>query len=486
MGFFLKQVPVFLIFCAGSFTSAAQPGTGPFSENAVGPVLRGNDSSGISYTAFFIRAIFITGNKKTKDNIILRELVFKKEARYSLQDLVNRFEVSKNFLMNTALFHDVIISLKGFEGDAIDILVEVSERWYIFPLPYLKPADRNLNQWLFEQNAKLNRTHYGGKIVYNNITGRNDKLRMWLVTGYTRQASFSYDRPFIDNKMRWGMKIAASAGKTREVNYRTLYNKQQFLKDDNRFLYHFSKAGFEFTYRKAIRTRHRFGFNFITETIKDTIVALNPVYFPRDRKGIGYPEFYYVWQYSDLDYNPYPVKGYAAEFSLYKKGVNRKINLWQLSARASANWPLNKKSFINLRSFAALKLPFKQPFFNQQLLGYNDAFIQGYEYYVIDGVAGAYLKASLVREIFKWNIGLGANKLAVNKRVPFRFYGKIFGNAGYVHHPEAQQNLLSNRMLGSAGIGLDIVTFYDFVLKLEWSFNQLGQNGLFLHRRATF
>jgi len=472
----------FVILNVASIHGQSHPGLDP-----------GDNSSHISdsanapgSTVFTVRQIIITGNKKTKEAIILRELLFNKGEKYTLQNLVTKFEQSKSFLMNTALFHEVVISLKGFSGSDIDVLVDVSERWYVFPLPYLKPVDRNLNQWLFEQNAKLSRTNHGVKIVHNNITGRNDKLRLWLITGYTKQASFNYERPFIDNKMRWGIKFSAATGKTREVNYQTLNNKQLFLKDNDNFLYHFLRAGFELTYRKAIRTRHRFGFNYTTEKIKDTVLALNSSYFPEGRNSIGYPEFYYTVQYFDLDYIPYPTKGHAFEVSLYKKGINQTINLWQLSAKTSVNWPLTPKTFLNARGFFAVKLPFKQPYTNQQMLGYNDAFMQGYEYYVIDGVAGAYVKASYTRELFKWNIGLRANKFATNKRIPFRFYGKVFGNAGYVYHPEPQQNLLPNRLLSSAGIGIDIVTFYDFVLKLEWSFNQLGQNGLFLHRRTTF
>ena len=68
--------------------------------------------------------------------------------------------------MNTALFHEVIVALKSFEGYKIDILVDVKERWYIFPVPYLKPVDRNLNQWIVEQKASLSRVNYGAKRFY--------------------------------------------------------------------------------------------------------------------------------------------------------------------------------------------------------------------------------------------------------------------------------------------------------------------------------
>jgi hypothetical protein len=41
-------------------------------------------------------------------------------------------------------------------------------------------------------------------------------------------------------------------------------------------------------------------------------------------------------------------------------------------------------------------------------------------------------------------------------------------------------------MLYSTGFGIDITTIYDFALKLDWSFNQLGQNGIFIHKKVIF
>jgi hypothetical protein len=105
--------------------------------------------------------------------------------------------------------------------------------------------------------------------------------------------------------------------------------------------------------------------------------------------------------------------------------------------------------------------------------------MQGFEYYVVDGAAGAYIKTSLNRQLFQFKI----NKPTT---IPFRVFAKIFGNAGYVYNPEPGENNLANRMLYSGGIGLDIFTMYDITFKLEWSFNSLGQNGLFLHRKSIF
>ena len=176
--------------------------------------------------------IVIEGNKKTKPSIILRELPFQAGQKYSLPDVVKKFERSRIQLMNTLLFHEVVVALKSFDGYDIDVLVRVKERWYVFPIPYFKPVDRNLNQWLFEQKASFDRVDYGAKLLYNNVTGRNDKLTAWLVNGYTRQFSFTYDRLYFDKKMRWGYIAGFAIGKNREVNYNSENNKQVFLKTD--------------------------------------------------------------------------------------------------------------------------------------------------------------------------------------------------------------------------------------------------------------
>src|SRR4030095_9366991 len=186
-----------------------------------------------SNNMFVVRDIVIVGNRKTRPEIILREIPFKTGESYLLPDLIKQFEEAKRRLMNTTLFHEAIIALKGMEGYNIDITVEVKERWYIFSIPYLKPVERNLNQWIVEQKASLDRVNYGVKLLYNNITGRNDKLRVWFIGGYTKQFTFNYDRLYIDKKMKWGMNMIFLLGKNREMNYMTIGDKQQFLKHND-------------------------------------------------------------------------------------------------------------------------------------------------------------------------------------------------------------------------------------------------------------
>jgi outer membrane protein assembly factor BamA len=425
--------------------------------------------------------IHLSGNKKTKEMIILREIPFRTGEAYTLEVLVKKFEQARKQLMNTALFSDVVVAAGNTDGEKIDVIVELKERWYLFPLPYFKPVDRNINQWLFEENASLDRVNYGAKITYNNVTGRNDKFKLWLVSGYTKQVSFSYDRFYLGKDMKWGMKFSFATGKNREINYNTVNDEQVFLKDENDYVRNFTNTNVELSYRRAIKTRHSIGIGFSHEQVSDTIVALNPSFFKSGRNSVCYPSIYYNLHYLNLDFNPYPTKGYAAHVSISKSGLNNIINLWQLHLNGLGVWPVAKKTFVSVNAYGGIKLPFKQPYFSQRFLGYGDTFMQGFEYYVIDGVAGGYIKTGLTRELFDWSFNRPHKKSKKAERIPVRIFGKIYGNTGYVHNPQPGENSLSNKMLYSGGMGIDILCFYNVTFKLEWTFNSLGQNGLFLH-----
>lgn len=434
-----------------------------------------------------VSEIIITGNKKTKPYIILRELPFAKGEQYSMPVLQKKMEDARLQLMNLSLFHTVTVTAKPDDAGGIVVNADVKERWYLFPSPYFKPVDRNLNQWIVEQKAALNRVNLGAKLRYYNVTGRNDKLRGTIGFGYTNQFSLNYERPYIDRKLKWGFAAGIATGRNKEVNYNTINDKQVFIKNDDVFLNNFTGGFLQFTYRRKIKTRHNFGVSYTTREVKDTVVALNPSYFKSGSRRVSYPELYYNITYFDFDFIPYPTKGYAFQASFTKRGLSSDVNLWQIAFKGSGSWPINSKMFINLGLFTSIKVPFKQPYFNQQFLGYGEAAMQGYEYYVIDGVGGGFLKMGLYHDLFNFKIKVPQLKKGKEPfRIPFRIVGKIYGNTGYVHNPQPGENLLSNRMLYSGGFGIDIVTFYDITLRVEYSFNQLGENGLFLHKKSIF
>lgn len=433
-------------------------------------------------TKVVIRDIIITGNKKTKNYIIGREITFKEGSAYSISEILSGVQTSRQNLMNTALFVDAAVNFTNWVNDSMDIYADVKERWYFFPLPYLKPIDRNLNVWIKDYDLSLDRVNYGMKFIGQNITGRNDRLNAWLINGYTQRAALRYYNPFSDNSLRHGWGFDFSYSRNRELNYDTKDNKQVFFKDPSKFIREQFYFGGLYSYRKGSIVRHYLRLGVQGEKIADTVVKLNANYLGSNKTNVVYPELRYTYQYFDLNYIPYPTRGTSVEFEFLKRGFGKEVNLTQLQLRVGKYFQLPYKIYIATNAEANLKLPFDQPFFNQPLLGYFDSYMRGLEYYVVDGVAGGFIRNTVGKEIaaVRFNTGLRSKTYG---SIPFRFYLKGYGDVGYVYNKNnLLTNGLNNRLIYTGGIGLDIITIYDIVLRVEYSFNQKGENGLFIQK----
>lgn len=435
----------------------------------------------------YIRHIYIDGIKMTRRKILLRELPFQEGDSIAVSKLPEAFEKAKVQIMNTRLFHRAEVSLYDVNEPDIDVNITVKERWFIYPIPYVKPIDRNLNQWLFDKGASTTRLDYGIKLNHDNLTHNSDKLRLYLVSGYTRQLMISYTRPYIDSAMKWGISTTLALGKTHEINAGTQRDTQQFVKDPEIYTRNFFNGVIEFSYRPKFYTKHYFGFSYNTLNVADTVVKFNPNFLKNGITKIAYPEVHYRLVYQNLDYIPYPTSGYAGEIFVSKQGINNKMNLWQLSVKGQGNWHLGQKSFYSISALGTLKLPFDQPFYNKQMMGYSDFTLRGYEHYVIDGVAGGLINATIYRQIADFSFRVPfLSKWLTDRLIPLKIYGKVYGNTGYVYDPDPVYSRLANKMMYGGGFGVDILTVNDFSLKIEFSFNQLGENGIYLQKKTLY
>jgi outer membrane protein assembly factor BamA len=447
---------------------------------------------------FVISQIVISGNNKTKSFIIERELPFKLGDSVVLNELVQKFELARSQLMNTRLFNEVVVSLKGFKGYLVEIQIDIRERWYLFPIPYFKLADRNLSEWA-KQGYELKRSNYGAKLAYYNFTGRNDKLKAWFISGYTRQIEFSYEQPNADKSLKHGYGIFASYATSKQLNQITLNNEQQFIPVGRSYnltdtssaglfkgqvLNEQFYAGISYTYRPAIKTRHTLRLSYNTNRVDEAVIKLNPNFFNKGKISISYPELDYTIEYTDVDYVAYPLKGFMGDAGFTRKGINDDINLWQFNAKGTRGFQVASKTFYGLQAYGVLKLPFDQPYTNQRMFGYGDFYLRGLEKYVVDGVAALMIRNTLRQQIMEFDVPFSFSKSHNN--IPFRVYAKIYGDMGYSYNKTFPQNSLTNRMLYTTGAGIDFVTLYDVAIRIEYSFNQIGQSGLFFHFKNDF
>ena len=428
-----------------------------------------------------VRKITVTGNRKTKLRIVLREVYLDADSSYTMPFILEKIKNARSNLMNTTLFVDATVDFKNWYEDSIDIVVDVKERWYWFPFPLFKPVDRNWNVWINQYNVSLERVNYGIKFLGNNLTGRNDKINLYLVNGYTKQIALTYQNPYMGRNLKWGYSTEFSYSQNREINYITKGNEQIFFKNEDAFVRKRLTVGGGISYRKNSNERHTLKLNYTWESVNDTIAILNPVFFGNGKTNTGFPELSYRYQLFNVDYIPYPLTGFKGEFSFMKRGWGGSMDMWMFNVRGGKYWPLGNKFYFSTAGEFTIKLPFDQPYYNLPLMGYADNYLRGMEYYVIDGVASGLLKNTLRKQIFdiKWKTGLKSRTYGV---IPFRIFLKTYGDLGYVYNKyNYNGNTLSNRWLYTGGFGVDIVTIYDVVFKLEYSFNQLNQHAMFIH-----
>ena len=467
----------------GSFRSMAQP-------VANTPADLHPADSAVEPKWLIISDVMITGNGKTRPPIIFREVPFQKGDTLLVEELPDKLKLARDLLMNTTLFVDVKVyvstSIREAGRRKAIIAIDVKERWYLFPLPYFKLIDRNFNQWWVDQKRSLDRVNYGAKFIQNNFTGRNDNLDIWLITGYNHQISFRYQLPFIDKKLTKGISIGVQYATQKELNIATEDNKQVFVRKDNVIRENF-RVEATYSYRPDVRQRHYFRVSYNREHIDDTVLLLNPNYFPTLRTTARFIDFNYQFKYYNVDYIPYPTKGWMLEANVYSRLIQKNLDLWQASARAVYAIPFQpERRFLHLEAIAVWKTPANNAFINQRLLGYNYMQMRGLEYNVIDGRAGGILKTTFHQQLFSVILHNPASK-KTHDRIPVRVFLKAFADIGYAHNPfSLPSNTLNNTFLRSWGFGVDIVSIYDFVFKIQFSMNQLGTDGVYLHSRNDF
>jgi outer membrane protein assembly factor BamA len=466
---------VVVCLCSGflSFAQSSEPDT----NNVRQPTHAANPKA-----SFVIGEIIITGNKRTKDYIIDRELPFKSGDSVQLPDLVKKFEIARQQLVNTRLFIEAVVAIQSVRGYFVDVVIDVKERWYIFPIPYVKPVDRNLSEWA-KQGYGSDRLNYGFKFTHYNVSGRNDKLRLWLITGYSKQIQFQYDQPYADKSLKHGFKVSFAYSANKEFNYATINNQQQFS-DSLGGITNWS-GNVEWNYRPGLRTFHTVRLGYTHLSMDKSVLGANPKYYKGGVNNINIPEISYTIRHFNIDYIPYPLSGWMAEGSLTKRGIHSYTDMWQLAAKLTNATDLGRKWSFSVESKGVLRVPFDQPFYNSMMFGYQDMYLRGLEKYVVDGVAGIMSKQTIRKELFHFNVPTFISSGA-HARIPFKVYAKAYADAGYSLNKAAPQNSLTNKMLYTTGFGLDVVTFYDFVFRFDYSFNQLGQNGLFLHFKNEF
>lgn len=437
-----------------------------------------------------IDRITVEGNKKTKDEIILRELRFSAGDSIPVRALDTLIRESEQLIMNTSLFNGASISIYPCETcppNNVIVYVLVEEAWYLYPVPIFELADRNFNVWWVEQNRSLQRINFGSEFAHTNFTGRMDRLKVGAKYGYTHNYSLKYSLPYINKKQTLGISADISYSKNREVNYATDGNKQLFYRDSNDFVYNAFRSVAGVTYRPGLRAFHNFYLGFYQNHLSDFVAGeLNPEFFLNGHDTQRYFSFTYEFTYDERDIRPYPLSGRYISLRLEKDGLGiyNDRNSMTLFAYYDQYFPFSQKLSLALKTGGKASLiRTQQPYNDNRAVGFGRNHLHGYEYYIVDGLDMGFVKTNLRFQVMKEELNFG-KFVPINqfRKMPVKLYFSVNSDWGYVNEPFANgNNFLVNQLLWGYGVGLDFVFFYDKVFRIEYSFNHLMEKGIFLN-----
>ena len=455
-----------------------------------------------------ISQIEITGNKRTKEKIIIRELDFNPEdslatyergaasdvlfgqKRFSRKDsseLVMRMNYSRENIINTKLFLEVDLYLEHIEGADYKLRIDVNERWYFWAFPIIQLDYPNFNDWL--QDPDLDYLTMGLFTAHNNLWGLGHQASFKGFLGSSQGVGLGYYIPWIGHGQKIGLLLGAGYRNSAVIEYGSLDNERQIMFEQGSMQnYSFvstltARPGL-YTYSNVIIAANHLQISDSLYTLtQDESLAS---FLPEGEQSVDYINLYIEYKYDSRNSHAYPLKGN------YLKGFVNKIGMGILShdidyfyygvdmhfyQQISERW-FTAEMFKMVNS-SSENIPY---FFKKNLTSKVD-FIRGYDYYALRGDEMYYFRSNLKYNLIKPNVKKARkekHKDSKFRNLPYAFYLNFIADAAYMKDDfYGEYNPYNNKMLYSWGLGLDFVTYYDMVLRFEYVFTNINSHGFF-------
>ena len=486
--------PVFLIiilFCI-SITS--------FSQNKDGAV---NLPEALSYDQIIIKSCEITGNKLTKDWIIIRELDFKigdslatseigKTVDFSMKrfapgdssELSLRMKYSRENIINTELFLTVNLSIKQIQENEYKLLIDVTERHYWWIFPVVKLNYPNFNEWL--RDPDFSDLSMGLFFSHNNLFGSSHQTSLVGYVGKSYAVAWGYKIPWIGKGRKTGITFGAGYQNLYTVEYASAENERQMIYKSNSL----QSANFlvNFKIRPGLYNYGNIKVTGEWVSISDSLYSLNSNYLENNKQAITYITFYADYAYDSRNSKTYPLMGSYLQVFVNKIGlglISKDVDFFLYGVKMHFYQKLTERWYVAEMFKLENNSGEEMPYHYQVNLMYKKDFIRGYDLYTIKGDQMYYFRSNVKYALVqpktkKVKEGQEKNKF---KNLQYAFYVNAFADAGYVVNNFTENNPLNNDMLFSWGLGVDFVTYYDMVLRFEYAFtynSYESKNGFFI------
>lgn len=443
-----------------------------------------------------IRNITITGNKKTKPFVIKREMTLHENDSFPAKEMDAILLQNKINIFNLTLFKDISINIKNWEDDSLDLAINVKERWAIIPLPIIQFADRNAAEWWRQYNHDFKRLQYGLQIPWKNVSGRNDLLYVAFSLGFAQKLELGYTIPNFNRKKETvGLSINLLLLRSKRVAFNTTNDVLDYLEIGKPIQLQKAEISPTVSYRRKIHDTHFFSAGYGITVISDAVHQANPNYFLNGEKKQQYFKIGYVFEADYRNLRTYPTDGWYFKFNFTNYGLGflkTKMTTTGFQFSQYKTWKKHKKFSVAASIRWQSSWPLKQPYNLQPIksFGYGENSIRGYEVNVMDGQHFFLFKNEYRFRLLSFRFKdfkkvKEKNKVLLNSTLtflPFNIYLTTYFDAGYVWDRYFEENnKLKNKWQFGYGVGLNLLTFNDRLLRLEYSVNRYSQHGFYVH-----
>jgi outer membrane protein assembly factor BamA len=406
-----------------------------------------------------VDTVFVTGNEKTRTYVITDEMTLAPGATVTTAAL----EYDRRRIYSLGLFTRVDISYDSLGGRHY-LLVDVNERWYIFPVPVFGFRDGDPKRFFF-----------GAGLVHNNVAGKNQKFFASAVFGYDPSLSASFLDPLLDRNSRtyWG----ASASFARVTNRSAAEDALTGRFYNNTYEVD-GTIGKRFDLYAAGSLNA--GYQIISTTDYRRGRTISPT--GRDRYLFASLNF----QYDTRDLAEYAFHGTYLYLSVLKSGLGESmVNHLRYAADMRQYVSITPQLAIAGRAYTALASGGVIPTYAHEYFGYHER-IRGYFSTILEGedLAGASLelrfaivpaRTFIMQELpvpmeFKvWRIGVCLS---------------AFVDAGAIWYRNAGVGL--NDVLRGQGLGVNLLLPYSFIARAEYAWNEAWRGQWIFDLRGSF
>ncbi len=434
-----------------------------------------------------IDTVVITGNKITRAGVILREMEFRTGDTVLLRNMAGLMDKSRENVFNTHLFNFVSVELSGKDDDGrISVTVGVTERWYIWPLPFFQISDRNFNAWW--ESRDFSKLTYGIDFTFFNARGRNETLKILFHLGFNQKYGFTYRIPYINRHQTVGIGFGAGVELNHEIPVMNRENKPVYYKSSSSFPQQVVAGFMEVRLRPGYYTSHTFRAAYSRYYFSGNVMAV-PGFSLSSQSMQEFVTLHYMFKDDHRDIQFYPLRGYYFDIQ-----VNHSIpydytrNTW-LKVYLRKYWNLGSRFYFAAGLTGLASLSETHPYYLFRGMGYGRDFVRGYEVYVMDAQHYGILKSNLKFAVIPLKtIQIPWIRTTKFGLLPFALYLNLFVDAGYAYAPgslysttDGLGNDLQNKLLAGTGLGFDLTTYYDIVIRVEGSLNLLGKPNIALH-----